>query len=103
MLPCAKPSPLCGGGCPAEPGGRGGDASGNVATVVTGAPWISVALPLSRLAPLATLPRRGGRVLARRSPHRPLQRLRSNSENSFSEPWTWARRSLRSAPERQRP
>jgi len=61
------PSPLCGGGCPAERGGRGDAASGDVATVMTGAPWISVALPLSRLAPLATLPRRGGRVDARHS------------------------------------
>ncbi len=57
----AFPSPLCGGGWPAEQAGRGDAASGKVARVMTGATWNSVALPLSRPTPWGTLPRRGGR------------------------------------------
>lgn len=35
--------------------------------------------------------------------YRPRQRLRTRPANSFSELWTWDRRSVRSGPDRQRP
>ncbi len=57
-----NPPPSAGeGGLRSRPG-EGNHASGEVARFMQGAPWISVALPLSRLTPFATLPRRGGRV-----------------------------------------
>ncbi len=58
-----NPSPSAGGGCPAEPGGRGSDASGEVARSMKSAHCLSIAQPLSaelRPAALATLPRGGG-------------------------------------------
>ena len=63
-----NPPPSAGeGGLRSRPG-EGNHASGSSGTVLTGALWINVALPLSRLTPFATLPRRGGRVTKRRAP-----------------------------------
>jgi hypothetical protein len=56
------PPPSAGeGGLRSRPG-EGNPVSGEVARVMQGARWTSVALPLSRLTSFATLPRRGGRV-----------------------------------------
>ena len=56
----AAPSPLCGGGVPLREQGSGEGSAGS-GKIATGDASCTVALPLSRLAPLSTLPRRGGR------------------------------------------
>ncbi|BCM84357.1 hypothetical protein mvi_28180 [Methylobacterium indicum] len=57
-----NPPPSAGEGARQSRAGERNHVSEYGGTVLTGASWISVALPLSRLTAFATLPRRGGRV-----------------------------------------